>query len=820
MNQFKPHFLGIQKPESKRVVNSQKCIRVSGKHNDLEEVGVDDYHHTFFEMLGNWSFGDYYKEEAIAWAWELLTDVWKLDKKRLWVTIFQDDKESSDLWKKHTDILPDRILKFGHKDNFWEMGDTGPCGPCTEIHYYTGNDPGNQIADGVNLFPEYREIWNLVFIQYNRDESGNLSELPEKHVDTGAGFERLTAILNEKSSNYETDLFIPMIEKIHLLSGKDYRFKDGIPHQVIADHLRMLSFSLADGAMPGNEGRGYVLRRVLRRAARFGRMLEMKKPFIFKLVDSLCQIMGDSFPELNEKKKHIEKVIHAEEISFNETLDRGLEVYKKNTHGLLKDSMISGEDAFKLYDTYGFPLDLTELLAREDGYQVDVEGFNSCMSKQKDRARGAGRFYYKLNDAEWTMIGNEKTTEFIGYEKNETQSEIIKYAHADDHYELVLDKTPFYAESGGQVGDTGNITADGFNFRVEDVQQSDDKYIHMGQVTSGNIDDVQTVTAKINLPHRNSIRRNHTSTHLLHQALKDVLGEHVQQAGSLITENALRFDLTHYERISIEQISEIEKLVNAIILLNHEVKTEIKKYTEAREEGAVSLFGEKYGDVVRVVNVLGYSKELCGGTHVAQTGEIGGFKILSETALAAGIRRLTAVTGEEIPELIRRQDGIIHNIRNLLKCSEGEILTRLKIFIEDRKNLERENKKLKLLTQASYVDKLVRSAHRLGDLRFIVQKFDNTGDLNELGDQFRRIFQDGGVALIGTVQKNKPMVMCAVTDDLTDKIHAGKIVKEIGAIMGGGGGGKPHIATAGGKDVNCLNDALEHGKALIQSLLK
>ncbi len=820
MNQFKPYFLGVQKSDSQRVVNSQKCIRVSGKHNDLEEVGEDDYHHTFFEMLGNWSFGDYYKEDAIQWAWGLLTDVWKLDKNRLWVTIFKDDDESGELWKNNTDIHPDRILKFGNKDNFWEMAATGPCGPCTEIHYYIGNDPETQSSDGVNVLPEYRELWNLVFIQYNRDETGELSDLPEKHVDTGLGFERLVALLNGKSSNYDTDLFIPIIDKIQDLSNKDYNFKEGVPHRVIADHVRMLTFSIADGAMPGNEGRSYVLRRILRRASRFGRMLEIKDPFIYKLTETVCHVMGDAFPEIKEKQKHIEKVIQSEEISFYDTLDRGLEVYGKITHGLSADNMISGEDVFKLYDTYGFPHDLTELMAREDGLSIDIDGFNDCMLKQKDRARSAGRFHYDFEKIEWTVVGDEKSTEFMGYEQTEVQSKIIKYYQNNNHFAMVLDKTPFYAESGGQIGDSGNLISNGFNFKVDDVKKSGEEYIHYGQIISGSIENIKTVKAVINEHRRYAIQRNHTATHLLHKALKKILGDHVQQAGSLVGEELLRFDLTHYEQITSGQIAKIENMITTIILNNEEVDTEIKSYKEACDDGAMSLFGEKYGDVVRVVNISGFSKELCGGTHVHRTGDIGGFKIISETALAAGIRRITAVTGEAIPELITRQDHLIREIRNKLKCSDEVIVERLNSLLEDKKNLEKENHQLQYKNQTKQVDDLVNLADGVGNIRLIVQKLDNIGDLKDMGDQFRQTFKVSGVALIGTIQNDKPMIMCAVTDDLTDRIKAGTIVEEVGTIIGGGGGGKPHIATAGGNDPGSLNNALEKGKELIQSLMK
>ena len=820
MNQFKPYFMGLQTPESKRAVNSQKCIRVSGKHNDLEEVGVDEYHHTFFEMLGNWSFGDYYKKEAIAWAWELLTEVWKLDKNRLWVTIFQDDDESGDIWKEYTDIQPDRILKFGHKDNFWEMGETGPCGPCTEIHYYTGDDPDNQSTEGVNALAEYREIWNLVFIQYNRDSEGNLHELPEKHVDTGAGFERLVAILNGKSSNYETDIFIPILDKIVEISGKSLEFNEGIPHRVIADHLRMLAFSLADGAMPGNEGRGYVLRRVLRRAARFGRMLEMKDPFIYKLVNTLSDVMGNAFPELKEKQKHVEKVIQAEESSFNETLDRGLEVFSKITKNLAAGGVIKGDDAFKLYDTYGFPLDLTELMARENKFSVDVDRFSECMLQQKDRARASGKFQNISEDAVWTVVQKDSPTEFTGYEKIEDSAQLIKYIQDGENYKIVLDKTPFYAEAGGQIGDSGFLTAEGFKFKVEDVQKSADKFIHIGKIQEGNIEDVQNVNAKIDDNYRQRIRRNHTATHLLHQALRNILGDHVQQAGSLVSAELLRFDLTHYEQISRNQINELEQVVNSVILQNIDVETNLKKIDDARKEGAVGLFGEKYGDTVRVVNVPGFSKELCGGTHVKRTGDIGAIKIISESALASGIRRLVAVSGDAIQTLMSKQEGVISEIRKELKCTEDEISSRIQSLITDKKNLERDIKELRQSSMSGEIGGLIDEAENLGEFRLVVKKVDDPGDLRELGDNFRQAFKTKGAALIGTIQNDKPMVMCAITDDLTNQIQAGKIVKEMGGVMGGGGGGKPHLATAGGNDIHLLQDALNHGRNLIQSIIQ
>ena len=816
MNQFKPYFLNKESPEYLRATNSQKCIRVSGKHNDLEEVGVDNYHHTFFEMLGNWSFGDYYKEDAIRWAWELLTEVWKLDKNRLWVTIYKDDDEAGEIWKSVTDVNPDRVLKFAEKDNFWEMGDTGPCGPCTEIHYFVGDDPSKQEARGVNVEDLYREIWNLVFIQYNRTADGKLNDLPVKHVDTGMGLERILSTVNGIKDHYDTDLFKPIIDKIEEISS----IKIGVPHRVIADHLRMLSFSIADGALPSNEGRGYVLRRVLRRASRFGRLLDLDKPFIYSLVSTLVDVMGHAFPELKEKQSHIEKVIQAEESSFNETLDRGLEVFSKITKILPPGEVIGGDDAFKLYDTYGFPLDLTELIARENDFTVDVVRFNECMVQQKDRARASGKFINISEDADWTVVQKESSTEFTGYETLENSANVIKYIQDGKMYKIVLDKTPFYAESGGQIGDVGLLTADDFSFKVEDVQKSGDEFIHIGTIEEGDIQSVQIVNAKINENRRQQIRRNHTATHLLHQALRMIVGDHVQQAGSLVTADSLRFDLTHYEQISKSQIDELEKCVNGVILQNIDVETTLKKFDDAREEGAVGLFGEKYGDIVRVVNIPGFSKELCGGTHVNRTGDIGGIKIISESALASGIRRLVAISGDAIQTLMSKQERVISEIRKELKCSEDEISSRIQSLINDKKNLERETKDLRQSSMTGEIDELVSDAENLGECRLVVQKVDDPGDLRELGDQFRQAFKTKGAALIGTIQKGKPMVMCAVTDDLISQIQAGTVVKEMGGVMGGGGGGKPHLATAGGNDIHLLQDALEHGKSLIQSLLQ
>ena len=818
MNQFKSIFLGQKTPKKKRVVNSQKCIRVSGKHNDLEEVGVDDYHHTFFEMLGNWSFGDYYKKEAIAWAWELLTDVWKLDKNRLWITIFQDDLETANLWKSETDVSGDRILKFDHKDNFWEMGEVGPCGPCSEIHYYTG-DLEKQTADGVNYDPEYREIWNLVFIQYNRESDGKLTDLPEKHVDTGAGFERLVAIINGKSSNYDTDIFLPLIDKISRKTGASYNAENGIALRVIADHVRMLAFSIADGALPGNEGRGYVLRRVLRRAARFGRTLDMHEPFIHAIVPTLCKVMGETFPELTEKMQHIEKVIRSEEISFGNTLDRGLDIFDKISKKIKKGGNIAGEDAFKLYDTYGFPLDLTQLLAREKGFSVDTVAFNEYMQEQKERARKSGKFKLFRNELQWKEMTIGQSSQYIGYEQLESCSIIRKYRMEKDQVEIILNKTPFYAEQGGQTADKGVISGNGLKIEINDVQRDGDIIIHYGRIVSGKLSEIIEVKAKVDDSRRQEIKLNHTATHILHSALKQVLGEHVHQAGSMVAPYRLRFDLTHFEKISNDHIKQVENIVNDIIRWNIMVETEIKPYETARKEGAVALFGEKYEDEVRVISIPGFSKELCGGTHVERTGDIGVFKIISESSLALGVRRIEAITGYTVLKMFQKQNEIVDQLNDLIKCQSDHLVPRINDLIDEKKTLEKEVRSLKKTDIHDTVKKFVKDSLIYNEVKMVITRLDDIDDLNGLGDEFRHVMNKKGIVIIGTIIENKPMILCAITDDLTNSISAVDIVRELGKRMGGGGGGKPHLATAGGKDISLLDDILVESKEYVKSRL-
>ncbi len=600
MNQFKDVFLGNGKRDYSRASDTQKCIRVSGKHNDLEEVGYDTYHHTFFEMLGNWSFGDYYKKEAITWAWELLTDVWKLPKERLWATVYNDDDESYELWKTETDIDPNHILRFGEKDNFWEMGETGPCGPCSEIHINTGDDYDNPKYVNAGV-PECIELWNLVFIQYNKDENGKRHDLPMKHIDTGMGFERMCAVLQNKNSNYDTDVFSPLIEQVVKLSGiKNDSEENKIPMRVIADHIRTLTFAIADGAVPGNEGRGYVLRRILRRAARYGRKLNLNDPFLYKLVDTLVKTMGDVFPEIKDKKNYVKKIIKAEEESFNATLDRGIELFEKIVRRLEKTNTkeIPGKDVFKLYDTFGFPADLTNIMAQEKGFTIDEKGFNELMDKQKARAREASKDKFasvniSLGDLSSFDLFDDKATEFTGYDELKSDAKVIGHKKEKETDLIILDRSPFYVEAGGQIDDIGKIQLDENKFDVVDVTKVDDKTVHVVQdLTEGLISNGKKVIAEIDSTRRWDIMRNHTATHFLHAALRKVLGDHVHQAGSYVGPDHLRFDFTHFAKPASEEIRDIEALVNDELRRNYTLQHHRDiPFDEAKKMGALMFFG-------------------------------------------------------------------------------------------------------------------------------------------------------------------------------------------------------------------------------------
>jgi len=835
MNQFKPIFLGVEEiPDPPRAVNSQKCIRVSGKHNDLEEVGKDTYHHTFFEMLGNWSFGDYYKKEAIEFAWELLTEIWNLPKEKLYATVHYSDDEARDLWPKVTDISKERVLDFGDKDNFWEMGDTGPCGPCSEIHIDRGADYcDKQDVEGHTCAvnggcARYIEVWNLVFIQFNRDEDGELHDLPYKHVDTGAGFERIVALMQKKRSNYDTDLFTPIIEHIENLSGKSYGDDEqGTPHRVISDHVRTLTFALADGALPSNEGRGYVLRRILRRAARFGRQLDLKKPFIYKLVQTVVDVMGEAFPEIEEKQTHVEKVIRAEEESFNETLDRGLEIFESFIQEMEKrgDTVLPGKDAFQLYDTYGFPVDLTQLMCEERGYSVDMEGFQKLMEKQRERARQAGKFSQngEQESGDWIELTKGKNSEFIGYSNYEAYAEVRKYRQTEHGLQVVLDKTPFYAEAGGQVGDTGTIEGKDFILRVTDTQKAGDgeTYLHYAEFTQGSEISDPEVHVSIDVRKRLRTMRNHTATHLLHAALKNVVGEHVNQAGSLVHPDYLRFDFTHYEKLTPEQIREIEHQVNEKILDNLELEDHVTAFDKAKESGAMALFGEKYGDEVRVIEIGDYSKELCGGTHTHRTGDIGMFKITAETSVSAGMRRIFAITGDAVEEELRKQEEVLDEARQLLNCPPDEVPNRIASMQKELKAMEKAVEQLKEEQRKEDIGDLLKSAVQLNGYEVITKKLDisDRESLERYGDLLRDKMSGKAIGILGSVVDEKPFIVCVVTDELVSKgIKAGNIVRDVGKALGGGGGGRPHRATAGGRDAHKMDEVFENIQQYLPSL--
>ncbi|MBK7631634.1 MAG: alanine--tRNA ligase [Ignavibacteriales bacterium] len=820
MNQFKDVFLGTGNREYKRAADTQKCIRVSGKHNDLEEVGHDTYHHTLFEMLGNWSFGDYYKKEAIGWAWELLTEVWKLPKERLWATVYKDDNEALELWKSETDINPKHILKFAEKDNFWEMGETGPCGPCSEIHISVGDDFDN--PDLVNAgSPECIEIWNLVFIQYNRDETGMLHDLPAKHVDTGMGFERVCSVLQKKKSNYDTDVFTPIIDAVVTLSNVKYdKEEDRIPMRVIADHIRALTFAIADGAVPGNDGRGYVLRRILRRAARYGRKINLKDPFLYKLVDILADNMGDVFPDVVEKKDYVKKVIKAEEESFNATLDRGIELFDEVVKKLIKQNIkvIPGEDVFKLYDTFGFPVDLTNVMAREIDFAIDEDGFNKLMNEQKSRGREASKDKFAsvnvtLNDLSDFNLSSSIPTVFTGYDELKTKAKIIGIKKDNENTLVILDKSPFYVESGGQTDDLGKLIAGNNSFDVVDVTKIDGLVIHV--LNSNKTALLKTgieVSAEVDEERRWDIMRNHSVTHFLHKALRTVLGTHVHQAGSYVGPDRLRFDFTHFAKLTTDEINKIEKFVNEQlrknIPLSHHRNT---PFEEAKKMGALMFFGDKYGDKVNVVQFGDFTMEFCGGTHVHNSSEIGLFKILSESSIASGVRRIEAVTGAGVENYIQAQ-------AEHLKSSEQKI----EELLDVKKKHEKEIAELKTKDNLGQLDHILSLSLEAKTVKIFKGKVhaENMDELKSFGDEMRNKIKSGVGVLIAQID-DKVGIVAVVSDDLIKdkKLSAGKIVGELAKLVGGGGGGRPHLATAGGKEVGQIVTALTKVEKIVGSFL-
>lgn len=820
MNQFKDVFLGTGSREYKRATDTQKCIRVSGKHNDLEEVGHDTYHHTFFEMLGNWSFGDYYKKEAIKWAWELLTDVWKLPKERLWATVYHTDDESLKFWKSETDINPKHILKFDEKDNFWEMGETGPCGPCSEIHINLSDDFDN--PKYVNAGdPKCIEIWNLVFIQYNRDENKKLHDLPAKHVDTGMGFERVCAVLQKKNSNYDTDVFIPIINAIEKLSGIVYKKEeDMIPMRVIADHIRTLTFAIADGATPSNEGRGYVLRRLLRRAARYGRKINLKDPFLYKLVAVVVNNFSQVFPEIKTNQSNIEKIIKAEEESFNATLDRGIELFDALVKKLkaTNQKVIHGDDVFKLYDTFGFPVDLTAVMAQEQGFSIDEKRFNELMNEQKRKSRDDSKKKTTsiIYDNYLPDYVKDKT-EFVGYDYDNLENIYVKECSPTGDGVYVFNKTPFYGESGGQVGDTGKIILDGgIEIKIINAFKIQNDIAHEVEVVldpkfpGTRISLVGGFHVSIDKKRRWDIMRNHSATHFLHKALRQILGQHVQQSGSYVGPDYLRFDFTHFEKVKESELEAIESLVNEKIRENIEQQTHTKTLEEAKKMGALMFFGDKYGDTVRVVQFGDFTMEFCGGTHVQNSSQIGLFKIVSESSIASGVRRIEAVTGAGVEKFIKEQEE--RNKKSEIRINE---------LHDEKKKLEKQIAELQLKEKLGGIDSIVSSPINVNGINLFKGKVSasNMDELKSMGDELREKMKSGVGVLISQIE-DKVGIVAVVSDDLIKekKILAGNIVKEVAKIVGGSGGGKPHLAAAGGKDIEKIDEALQSLEAIVKSI--
>jgi alanyl-tRNA synthetase len=830
MNQFKDYFLGNRKPEHTRVADTQKCLRVSGKHNDLEEVGVDTYHHTMFEMLGNWSFGDYFKKEAIAWSWELLADVYGIPKDRLYVTVFEGDvkenipkdEEAWNEWKKV--IAEDRILLGNKKDNFWEMGDTGPCGPCTEIHVDCRTDEERKLVDGRTLVnndhPQVIEIWNNVFIQFNRLKDGSLEPLPAKHVDTGMGFERLTRVLQNKQSNYDTDIFTGTIAAVETIVGKKYTAgddKESVAFRVLGDHIRAICFTIADGQLPSNTGAGYVIRRILRRAVRYYySYLGYKQPLLHQLLPLLATQFEKVFPELKAQESFVQKVVKEEEEAFLRTLEKGL----KRIDDIVNDakgSTIDGKAAFELFDTFGFPIDLTRLIAGENNLAIDEKGFEAALNEQKERSRAATT----IDTEDWFEVVPNNAVEFVGYATTETNSKVVKYRKVNikgkESFQIVLEKTPFYAESGGQVGDTGELSFDGEVAIVTDTKKENDLIIHFIDQLPMNMSAV--VSAKVDAERRKKIAVHHSATHLMHAALRNVLGTHVAQKGSLVNEEYLRFDFSHFAKMTDEEIAKVEALVNEKIRANVPVVIKEMPKEEAIAFGATALFGEKYADVVRVVIMdEKYSVELCGGTHVGSTGELGFFKITSEGAVAAGVRRVEAFTGFAAEQFVTKEFDSIREIRGLLKNP--------KELTKSIENLQSENSELKKKLEKLEARQLVVLRNELLQKDEIINNVTFIGDIVEVSnaDALKKICFDlktnlnDYVAVLCANIDGKPFVAVGISDTVAAAkgLDAGKIIKEhIAPLIKGGGGGQKTLATAGGQDASNLQQVIEKVKGLL-----
>ena len=823
MVQFKEVFLGLEQRASPRAVTAQRCVRAGGKHNDLENVGYTARHHTFFEMLGNFSFGDYFKEQAIHYAWEFLTAELAIPKEKLWVTVYRDDAEAEAIWLQQIGVDKDRFSRCGEKDNFWSMGDTGPCGPCSEIFYdygetVPGGPPGSAEQDG----DRYVEIWNLVFMEFNRDAQGELHPLPRPSVDTGMGLERAAALLQGVHNNYETDLFRPLIDAVHSLAGE--HTTDLVSTRVIADHIRSCAFLIADGVIPANEGRGYVLRRIIRRALRHGAKLGFNEPFFHKLVGPLDDVMGEACPELTRTKDSVTNTLKQEEERFAETLQQGLKHLEAAVGTLVSDT-IPGEVVFKLYDTYGFPVDLTADIAREQGLKLDQVGFDQCMEEQRQRSRQANKFAVDAGSVDWSIHLPEPTVTHIpasvfkGYDALRVSGQITKLRMGKRDVtrleegqtgEVVLDQTPFYAESGGQVGDRGELVWDTGVFSVDNTRKQDNAHVHRGKVSRGTLQTGQQVDARVDPVTRINTVRNHSATHLLHAALREVLGEHVTQQGSLVAPDRLRFDFSHPEPVSDRQLLQIERLVNRKILENIDTEIRLMPLDEALKSGAMSLFGEKYDEQVRVLNIGGdFSVELCGGTHVARAGDIGLFKFVAETGIAAGVRRVEAVTGLGALALVEAEEAQLADLARLLKSDRNKLTAKLEQVLERSRRIEKELEQVKEKMAGQAGAELSEQAEVINGIHVLARKLDGA-DPKTLRDTVDQLKSKLGTAVIvlGTVKGDKVSLVAGVTKDSMDKVQAGDLINYVAQQVGGRGGGRPDLAQAGGNNPSALQSAL------------
>ncbi|MDF1563782.1 MAG: alanine--tRNA ligase [Deltaproteobacteria bacterium] len=824
MVQFKDVFTGRETRDYQRATSTQKCVRAGGKHNDLENVGVTARHHTFFEMLGNFSFGDYFKEDAIRWSWDFLVGELGLDVDRLTVTVFRDDDEAAEIWERQIRVPRERILRLGEKDNFWQMGDTGPCGPCSEVHYFQGDHlPCSEpTCLGVECeCDRHLEVWNLVFMQFDRSADGTLTPLPKPSIDTGMGLERVAAVVAGKDSNYEVDLLRDVIAEVEAASGKTYgggMSEDDISMRVIADHARATTFLVADGVMPSNEGRGYVLRRIMRRGIRHGKRLGFEEVFLSRICERVVSVMSEAFPELAEQKAFILEVATREEKSFRRTLDRGLRILEQKLEELGDAKELAGADAFLLYDTYGFPLDLTQVILRERGLTVDEIGFQKALDDQKAGSGGKLGAGEAVDDLFLSWAERYGETDFLGYEAEAGEGRVLAMARegqevaeasAGQTVELILDRSPFYAESGGQVGDEGTLTAEGFAAKVSQTHKPAGLHVHVCEITEGSLKVEQKVVASVDGERRRKIRANHSATHLLHLALQETLGDHAKQKGSLVAPDLLRFDYAHFEPLSEEETEAIERRVNRLVALNAPSVTEVLGFEEARGKGAMAIFGEKYGDSVRTVRIGEESLELCGGTHVERAGDIGFFKIVSDASIASGIRRIVAVTGEAAVERVLEEERTLRRAGEALKAAPRELAARAEAAVARVKELEREvhrlEQKLATASSSDLLDNL-REVHGVKVLATKVEVKEAKG-LRELADKLRDRLGSGVVAL-GAENDGKATLLVAVTKDLTGRLRAGDLVREIAPLVDGRGGGKPDLAQAGGTRPEAIEQAL------------